>query len=145
MAYLRGILEIVKAAGYEGLVIVIDEAETILRMRSDVRGKSLNGIRQIIDAADRYQGLFWVFTGTPDFFDIRRGVAGLAAAARPHPVPEAGRPRQPAATAARAEAVRRATPEGVALSLRELYPADDSARRTKKITPELHRPPGRRR
>jgi len=40
MAYLHGILEIVKAAGYKGLVIVIDEAETILRMRQDVRGKS---------------------------------------------------------------------------------------------------------
>ena len=69
MAYLRGVLEIVKAAGYKGLVIVIDEAETILRMRADVRGKSLNGIRQIIDAADRYPGLLWMFTGTPEFFD----------------------------------------------------------------------------
>ena len=77
MAYLHGVLEVVKAAGYKGLVIVVDEAETILRMRSDVRGKSLNGLRQIIDAADRYQGLFWIFTGTPDFFDSRRGVAGL--------------------------------------------------------------------
>jgi hypothetical protein len=77
MAYLHGVLEVVKAAGYKGLVIVVDEAETILRMRGDVRGKSLNGIRQIIDAADRYKGLFWIFTGTPDFFDSRRGVAGL--------------------------------------------------------------------
>jgi hypothetical protein len=77
MAYLRGILEVVKAAGYKGLVIIIDEAETILRMRGDVRGKSLNGIRQIMDAADRYGGLLWVFTGTPEFFDTRRGVAGL--------------------------------------------------------------------
>jgi hypothetical protein len=77
MDYLHGILEIVKAAGYKGLVIVIDEAETILRMRTDVRGKSLNGIRQIIDAADRYKGLLWVFTGTPDFFDTNRGVKGL--------------------------------------------------------------------
>jgi hypothetical protein len=75
--YLQGILEIVKAAGYKGLVIVIDEAETILRMRHDVRGKSLNGIRQICDAADRYRGLLWIFTGTPDFFDTSRGVAGL--------------------------------------------------------------------
>ncbi|MEO8179574.1 MAG: BREX system ATP-binding domain-containing protein, partial [Deltaproteobacteria bacterium] len=33
MAYLQGVLEVVKAAGYKGLVIVIDEAETILRMR----------------------------------------------------------------------------------------------------------------
>lgn len=76
--YLHGILEIVKAAGYKGLVIVIDEAETILRMRSDIRGKSLNGIRQICDAAGRYPGLLWIFTGTPEFFDTKRGVAGLA-------------------------------------------------------------------
>ena len=76
--YLQGILEIVKAAGYKGLVIVIDEAETILRMRRDIREKSLNGIRQICDAADRYQGLLWIFTGTPEFFDTQRGIAGLA-------------------------------------------------------------------
>lgn len=76
--YLRGIVEVVKMAGYKGLVIIIDEVETILRMRQDVRGKSLNGIRQIIDAAPTFKGLFWVFTGTPEFFDTRRGVAGLA-------------------------------------------------------------------
>jgi hypothetical protein len=63
--YLRGVLAIVKAAGYKGLVIVIDEAETILRMRKDSRHKSLNGIRQIADAASSYHGLLWVFTGTP--------------------------------------------------------------------------------
>lgn len=79
MAYLRGILEIVKSAGYAGLVIVIDEAETILRMRGDVRQKSLNGIRQISDAAKDYPGLLWLFTGTPTFFDDRRGVKGLEA------------------------------------------------------------------
>lgn len=79
MAYLRGILEIVKSAGYEGLVIVIDEAETILRMRGDVRSKSLNAIRQIVDAASSYPGLLWVFTGTPTFFDDRQGVKGLEA------------------------------------------------------------------
>jgi hypothetical protein len=69
------VLAIVKAAGYKGLVIVIDEAETILRMRKDSRHKSLNGIRQIADAASSYHGLLWVFTGTPDFFDSRHGVA----------------------------------------------------------------------
>jgi hypothetical protein len=77
MAYLRGILEIVKSAGYKGLVIVIDEAETILRMRGDVRQKSMNAIRQIVDAASSYPGLLWVFTGTPTFFDDRQGVKGL--------------------------------------------------------------------
>ena len=79
MAYLRGILEIIKSAGYTGLVIVIDEAETILRMRGDVRGKSLNAIRQIVDAVSSYPKLLWVFTGTPTFFDDRRGVKGVEA------------------------------------------------------------------
>jgi hypothetical protein len=78
MNYLHGILGIVKKAGYKGLVILIDETETILRMRRDVRGRSLNGIRQICDAANGFGGLLWVFTGTPDFFDTKRGVAGLA-------------------------------------------------------------------
>ena len=78
MDYLRGVVEIVKAAGYAGLVIVIDEAETILRMRKDSRHKSLNGIRQIADLAGGYPGLLWLFTGTPDFFDSRHGVQGLA-------------------------------------------------------------------
>jgi len=79
MAYLRGILAIIKHAGYSGLVIVIDEAETILRMRGDVRGKSLNAIRQIVDASSGYPGLLWVFTGTPTFFDDRQGVKGVEA------------------------------------------------------------------
>ena len=79
LAYLRGILEIIKNAGYAGLVIVIDEAETILRMRGDVRQKSLNGIRQICDDTKNYPGLFWVFTGTPTFFDSNKGVKGLEA------------------------------------------------------------------
>lgn len=79
MGYLRGILEIIKSSGASGLVIVIDEAETILRMHSDVRGKSLNAIRQIVDAASDYPKLFWVFTGTPTFFDDRQGVKGVEA------------------------------------------------------------------
>lgn len=79
MDYLRGIVEIVKSADYAGLVIVIDEAETILRMRGDVRSKSLNAIRQIVDAANEYPGALWVFTGTPTFFDDRRGVKGVEA------------------------------------------------------------------
>jgi hypothetical protein len=78
LAYLRGVLEIAKSAGYAGMLIVIDEAETILRMRTDSRHKSLNGIRQIADASGDYPGLLWLFTGTPDFFDSRHGVAGLA-------------------------------------------------------------------
>ncbi len=125
LAYLHGILEIVKAAGYKGLVIVIDEAETILRMRQDVRGKSLNGIRQICDAAAQYHGLLWVFTGTPDFFDTRRGVAGLQPLHdRIQFISQAGFAplKQPQLELTPFDATRL---KEVALKLREVYPATD--------------------
>ena len=121
--YLRGVLAIVKAAGYKGLVIVIDEAETILRMRKDSRHKSLNGIRQIADAASSYHGLLWVFTGTPDFFDSRHGVAGLAPLHERIAFMKQGNrvnPRQPQLELVPFDAARL---RAVALRLRELYPS----------------------
>jgi hypothetical protein len=137
MAYLQGVLEVVKAAGYKGLVIVIDEAETILRMRGDVRGKSLNGIRQIIDAADRYKGLLWIFTGTPEFFDVRRGVAGL------QPLHDRIRfqvegglvsMRQPQLEL---KPFNRERLKDVGLRLRELYPMGDPNIVAQRVTPEV--------
>ncbi|MBI5543782.1 MAG: BREX system ATP-binding protein BrxD [Deltaproteobacteria bacterium] len=125
LAYLHGILELVKAAGYKGLLIVIDEAETILRMKSDVRGKSLNGIRQICDAAAQFKGLLWVFTGTPEFFDTKRGVAGLQPLHdRIQFIQQAGYAplKQPQLELKPFDAGRL---KEVALKLRELYPATD--------------------
>ena len=132
--YLRGVLEIVKAARYKGLVIVIDEAETILRMRQDVRHKSLNGIRQIADASVDYPGLLWIFTGTPDFFDSRHGVAGLI------PLHERiqfikqdlfANPRQPQLELAPFDQGRL---KSVAVQLREIFPASDKARLNERIS-----------
>lgn len=131
--YLRGVLEIVKAAGYRGLVIFIDEAETILRMRTDSRHKSLNGIRQIADAAGSYPGLLWVFTGTPEFFDSRRGVAGLA------PLHDRIRFLKQSRFASLRQAQLELLPfdaerlRSVALRLRELYPARDRVRLEARI------------
>lgn len=132
--YLRGMLEIVKAAGYEGLVIVIDEAETILRMRKDLRHKSLNGIRQIADAANSYPGLLWLFTGTPEFFDTRHGVAGLT------PLHDRIRFISSGGRASLRQAQLELTPfdqerlRGVALRLRDLYPGRDKLRLEAEIS-----------
>ena len=132
--YLHGILEVTKAAGYQGLVIVIDEAETILRMRQDIRGKSLNGIRQICDASDRYKGLLWLFTGTPEFFDTKRGVAGL------QPLHDRikflthdgfANPRQSQLELKPFDAVRL---KEVAVRLREIYPTLNYTQLVNKIT-----------
>lgn len=132
--YLRGVLEIVKAAGYKGLLIVIDEAETILRMRKDSRHKSLNGIRQISDAAGSYPGLVWLFTGTPEFFDTRQGVAGLA------PLHDRVRFLKQGRFASLRQAQLELTPfdagrlQSVALRLRELYPAADRSRLEARVS-----------
>lgn len=131
-------MEITKAAGYKGLVIVIDEAETILRMRHDVRGKSLNGIRQICDAADRYRGLLWLFTGTPEFFDTNRGVAGLQPLhdrIKFEQVDKFANPRQPQLELKPFDAIRL---KEVAIKLRGLYhPTADPANLVRRITPDF--------
>ena len=135
--YLRGVLEIVKAVGYKGLLIVIDEAETILRMRSDSRHKSLNGIRQIADAAGSYPGLLWLFTGTPEFFDSRHGVAGLA------PLHDRIRFLKQGRFASLRQAQLELVPfdrerlRAVALALRELYPSVDRSRLDQRISSEF--------
>lgn len=132
--YLRGVLEIVKAAGYAGLLIVIDEAETILRMRSDSRHKSLNGIRQIADAAGSYPAMLWVFTGTPEFFDTRHGVAGLA------PLHDRIRFLKQGRFASLRQAQLELAPfdverlRSVALRLRELFPTSDRGRLDQKVS-----------
>lgn len=132
--YLRGVLEIVKAAGYDGLLIVIDEAETILRMRSDSRHKSLNGIRQIADAAGAYPGLVWLFTGTPEFFDSRRGVGGLAPLHDRIRFMKQGRFSSPRQAQLELTPFDSARLSSVAMRLRELYPAEDRARLEREIS-----------
>jgi hypothetical protein len=128
MAYLQGVLAVVHAAGYKGLAVVIDEAETILRMRRDVRGKSLNGIRQIIDDAPSFPRLLWVFTGTPEFFDSRRGVAGLEPLHARIQFSKVGSFVNVRQAQLELAPFDRKRLREVALKLRALYPAADRAR-----------------
>ncbi|MBZ5495687.1 MAG: BREX system ATP-binding protein BrxD [Acidobacteriia bacterium] len=79
LSFLQGILTILRDCGYPGLLVVLDEAETIQRMRSDARDRSLNALRQLIDEVDsgRLQGLYLLITGTPSFFDGPQGIHRL--------------------------------------------------------------------
>lgn len=79
LSFLQGLLLILRDTGHPGLVLVLDEVETIQRMRGDVRDKSLNALRQFIDEIDsgRFPGLYLLITGTPAFFESPMGVARL--------------------------------------------------------------------
>jgi P-loop Domain of unknown function (DUF2791) len=77
--FLQGLLVVLRDAGFAGLVIVLDEVETLQRVRGDVREKGLNALRQLIDEIDagRFPGLYLMITGTPSFFDSPQGVQRL--------------------------------------------------------------------
>lgn len=79
LPFLRGWLELMEGSGYAGLLLVLDEVETILRLRRPERMKSLEVLRQLIDAVENNElpGLHLVLTGTPDFFDGPMGVPSL--------------------------------------------------------------------
>lgn len=78
--FLIGLLTIMRDSGFPGLVLVLDEVETLQRMRADTRERGLNALRQLIDEIDagRFPGLYLVITGTPAFFDGAQGVQRLA-------------------------------------------------------------------
>ena len=77
--FLRGWLNLMSASGYNGLLLVLDEVETVIRLRRPERLKSLEVLRQLIDAIEKNElpGLYLVMTGTPEFFDCEKGVPAL--------------------------------------------------------------------
>lgn len=79
LSFLQGLLVILRDAGFSGLVLVLDEVETLQRVRGDVREKSLNALRQLIDEVDagRFPGPYLLITGTPAFFEGPQGVQRL--------------------------------------------------------------------
>ncbi|WP_033303775.1 BREX system ATP-binding protein BrxD [Nocardiopsis alkaliphila] len=80
LAALRGLLVLLRDCGHPGLLVVLDELETLQRARTDTREKALNALRQLLDeiANRQFPGLYLVITGTPAFFDGPQGVQRLA-------------------------------------------------------------------
>ncbi|WP_102140889.1 BREX system ATP-binding protein BrxD [Mycobacterium hubeiense] len=76
LGFLRGLLAVLADAGHPGLLLVLDEVETLQRIRSDARAKALNALRQLVDEVHdgHFPGLFLLITGTPAFFEGRQGI-----------------------------------------------------------------------
>jgi len=79
LGFLQGLLVVLRDSGRPGMVVVLDEVETLQRMRGDVRDKALNALRQLMDEIDsrRFPGLYLIITGTPAFFDSPQGIQRL--------------------------------------------------------------------
>jgi len=95
LSFLQGLLTVIRDSGHGGLLVIIDEVETLQRVRSDTRDKSLNALRQLIDEVDggRFPGLYLLITGTPAFFDGPQGVQRLAPLAQRLATDFSGDPR----------------------------------------------------
>lgn len=80
LGFLQGLLAVLRDCGYRGLLLVLDEVETLQRVRADARDKALNALRQLVDEvhSGRFPGLYLMITGTPAFYDGPQGVARLA-------------------------------------------------------------------
>lgn len=80
LGFLQGLLAVLRDSGFKGLLLVLDEVETLQRVRSDARDKALNALRQLVDEvhSGRFPGLYLLITGTPAFYDGPQGVQRLA-------------------------------------------------------------------
>jgi hypothetical protein len=139
--FFRGLLEVLRQTGRKGLVLVLDEVETIQRVRADSREKSLNALRQLVDdiSADAYPGLYVLITGTPQFFDGPQGVQRSAPLAQGLHT-EFG--KDPRFDSARAPQIRLLPFDvermmEVGRRVRELYPTEQSERLAAKISDEV--------
>ena len=142
--FFRGLLAVLKQTGRRGLVLVLDEVETIQRVRADSREKSLNALRQLIDDLDagHYPGLYLVITGTPLFFDGPQGIRRLPPLEQRLHVDFSGDPRfdNPRAPQLRLLPFDRPRLLEVGRQIRAIYPAttpESRARIDATLTDEL--------
>ncbi|GAA3213046.1 BREX system ATP-binding protein BrxD [Microbacterium terregens] len=123
--FMQGLLAVLRDTDYRGLVLVLDEVETLQRVRSDVREKALNALRQLLDEVDagRFPGLYVLITGTPAFFDGTQGVQRLPPLAARIGVDFSGDPRwdNPRAPQVRLLGFQRASLQELGERVREIY------------------------
>ncbi|MET7767446.1 BREX system ATP-binding protein BrxD [Nocardia sp. NPDC005366] len=132
--FLQGLLTVLRDSGHRGLLVVLDEVETLQRVRSDARDKALNALRQLIDEvySGRFPGLYLLITGTPAFFDGQQGVQRLAPLAQRLATDFTTDPRfdNPRAVQIRLPGFTLESLTSLGITIRDLYAAgtDNSAR-----------------
>ncbi|MFJ7158523.1 BREX system ATP-binding protein BrxD [Streptomyces sp. NPDC101118] len=123
--FLQGLLTVLRDSGHNGLFVVLDEVETLQRVRSDARDKALNALRQLIDEvhSGRFPGLYLLITGTPAFYDGQQGVQRLAPLAQRLATDFTTDPRfdNPRAVQVRLPGFTQESLVGLGVTIRDLY------------------------
>lgn len=131
LGFLQGLLTVLRDSGHRGLFVVLDEVETLQRVRSDARDKALNALRQLIDEvhSGRFPGLYLVITGTPAFFDGQQGVQRLAPLAQRLATDFTTDPRfdNPRAVQLRLPGFTQESLIGLGVTIRDLYASGAAA------------------
>jgi hypothetical protein len=122
---------------------VLDEVETLQRVRSDARDKALNALRQLIDEvhSGRFPGLYLVITGTPAFYDGQQGVQRLAPLAQRLATDFTTDPRfdNPRAVQLRLSGFTLESLTGLGVTIRDLYASGaDSPDRIKALADDAY-------
>ncbi len=80
LIFMQAMLKMMKAASYKGWVILIDEMETILRLRTKtLRQMAYDNLRYLLDeiVQNRFPGCFFLFTGTPELLNSTLGFSSF--------------------------------------------------------------------
>lgn len=137
LGFFRGLLAVLHQCGRPGLMVVLDEVETIQRVRSDSRDKSLEALRKLIDDlyGGRFSGLYVLITGTPAFFDGPNGVKRLPPLAQRLHVDFSGDARwdNPRDVQVRLHPFDLERLVEVGRRVRELYPTESSDRMHQRV------------
>ncbi|MFI6517324.1 BREX system ATP-binding protein BrxD [Spirillospora sp. NPDC050679] len=143
LGFLQGLLTVLRDSGHPGLLVVLDEVETLQRVRSDARDKALNALRQLIDEvhSGRFPGLYLLITGTPAFYDGRQGVQRLAPLAQRLATDFTTDPRfdNPRAVQVRLPGFTLESLTGLGITIRDLYAAGaDASDRIKELADDTY-------
>lgn len=78
--FFRALLQMVRSTGYEGLVIILDEVETVQKLiRKDMRDAAYENLRLFVDEADRngFPNCYFLYTGTNELLESEKGFKSL--------------------------------------------------------------------
>ena len=78
--FFRALLHMIKTAGYDGLMVILDEVETVQQLiRKDMRSAAYENLRFFIDESDKntFPNCFFLYTGTTDLLESEKGFKSL--------------------------------------------------------------------